>query len=144
MKRYILFQMKQFQNKVARNICNDMKKYDVVSPPSLIQSEIIGYLIENENQDICGKDLEAVFQLRRSTISGVLQTLEKNNLIQKIDTPNDARTKKIILTEEAKKLFLNATKCFEQLEKKVLTGIEEEDLNIFYQVLEQMQHNLEK
>ena len=116
----------------------------VVSPPSLIQSEIIGYLIENENQDICGKDLEAVFQLRRSTISGILQTLEKNNLIQKIDTPNDARMKKIILTEEAKKLFLNAAKYLEQLEKKVLNDIEEDDLNIFYKVLEQMQHNLEK
>lgn len=143
MRRYILFQIKQFQNRVVRNICIDMKKFDITSPPSLIQSEIIGYLIQNETQDIYQKDLEAIFQLRRSTISGVLQTLEKKNLIKRTDIPNDARMKKIILTNEAKDLYKSATRYLEKLEKKVITGIEKDELEIFYKVLDKMQHNLD-
>ncbi len=143
MKHSVLFQIKLLQNLIVRNICSDMKRHNIVSPPSQIQASIIGYLIRNEEKETYQKDLEGVFKLRRSTISGILKTLEKNHLIRRIDSKEDARVKKIILTEEANKLYKGADQYLEQLEKKIIANIKEEDLEIFCNILEKMQQNIE-
>ena len=143
MKYSVLFQIKLLQNLITRNICNDMKKYHIVSIPSQIQASIIGYLIRNEGKDVYQKDLESVFKLRRSTISGILKTLEKNNFVRRIDSKKDARVKKIILTEEAVRLFKGSDQYLEALEKQILANVKEDDLQVFCNVLEQMQQNIE-
>lgn len=143
MKNSVLFQIKLLQNLIVRNICNDMKKHNIVSPPSQIQASIIGYLIKNEDKEVYQKDLEGVFKLRRSTISGILKTLEKNCLIKRMDSKKDARVKQIILSEEAKTLYKGADQYLEQLEKKIIANIKEDDLKVFCEVLEKMQQNID-
>ena len=88
---HVLFAIKNFQNTIARNIFNNVKLANCSSPPSMIQAEIIFYLLQNKNQDVYQKDLENVFKIRRSTISGVLKTLEKKGVIKRLDSSNDAR-----------------------------------------------------
>lgn len=141
MKQRVLFQMKQLQNLIVRNICMVMNQDKPVSL-SLIQSEMIGYIIQSK-QTIYQKDLEKIFKLRRSTISGILKTLERKNLIQKIGSENDARVKKIILTTQAMEFYQRANQHLEQLEQKMLLGISKEELQIFYQVVKKMQQNIE-
>lgn len=143
MKHPLLFQIKLLQNAIVRNICNDMKKRNISAPPSQIQSSIIGYLIRNKGKDVYQKDLEVVFKLRRSTISGVLQTLEKRNLIKRIDSVCDARVKKIILTEEAEEMYRGVDLYLKHLEEKIMANIDEKELLVFCKVLEQMQKNIE-
>ena len=143
MKQSLLFQIKLLQNAIVRNICTDMRKHNISAPPSQIGSSIIGYIIRNEGKDVYQKDLEIVFKLRRSTISGVLQTLEKKNLIKRIDSSSDARVKKIILTEEAVKMYKGADFHLKRLEEKITSNIKEEDLRIFCKVMERMQQNIE-
>lgn len=141
MKQQVLFQMKQLQNLIVRNICMVMNQDKHVSL-SLIQSEMIGYIIQSK-QTIYQKDLEKIFKLRRSTISGILKTLERKNLIQKIGSEDDARVKKIILTTQAIEFYQRANQHLEQLEQKMLMGIPPEELQIFYQVVKKMQQNIE-
>lgn len=143
MKNSVLFQIKLLQNLIVRNICNDMKKHNIVSPPSQIQASIIGYLVRHEGKEIYQKDLEGVFKLRRSTISGILKTLEKNHLIRRIDSKKDARIKRIILTEEAGQLYKGADQYLEHLEQKITADISEEELTIFCNVIEKMQQNID-
>ena len=38
---------------------------------------IIGYLADNRDKDIFQKDIENKFSIRRSTVSGILQLMEK-------------------------------------------------------------------
>lgn len=143
MKQPILFQVRLLQNSIIRNICSDMKEHHITSLPTLIQAEIIGYLINHSKEDIYQKDLESVFKLRRSTISGVLQTLERRGMITRVDSKNDGRVKKIILTEEAKSQHQTANEYLEKLENKITANILKEELQIFYKVVEQMKQNLE-
>lgn len=117
---------------------NKMKK---TSPT---QMQIIEYMLKHDQEDVYQKDLEKVLRLRRATVSGVLQTMEKNNLISRITNQEDTRTKKIILNENTKKLFLENKKKFDEIEEKIIKGISNENLNLFFQVIEEMKKNIER
>ena len=117
---------------------NKMKK---TSPT---QMQIIEYMLKHDQEDVYQKDLEKVLRLRRATVSGVLQTMEKNNLISRITNQEDTRTKKIILNENTKKLFLENKKKFDEIEEKIIKGISNENLNLFFQDIEEMKKNIER
>ena len=80
--------------------------------------QILEYMFKHQDQEIYQKDLEKVLNLRRATVSGVLKTMEKNNLIERIIDSNDTRTKKIVLSNNAQKVFESSKEKIESLEKK--------------------------
>ena len=77
-------------------------------------------------------------------MSVVLQTMEKNHLITRVTDIEDTRAKKIILNEETKNIFLRHLKQFEEIEKVIVDGIPEEELEIFFEVIQKMKNNVEK
>ena len=62
---------------------------------------VIGYLYDNRDHDVYQRDLETQFSIRRSTATGILQLMEKNELILREPVESDARLKKLVLTEKA-------------------------------------------
>ena len=54
-------------------------------------------LIYNLNPETYENDIEKLIESRRSTTSGILNTMEKNNLIKRVDSKKDARKKQIVL-----------------------------------------------
>ena len=58
---------------------------------SEIQGLIIGYLHNNRFKDVFQKDIEERFTMRRSTVTGVLQSMERNGYIIREKVPYDAR-----------------------------------------------------
>lgn len=96
MNRYIGYEIKDINNLLTRRIFLMYKNNNKIITP--IQYKIIDYLLINEKA--YQKDLEKEFNLRRSTISGILKTMEKNNLILK-ETNN--RINEIFLTVDIKK-----------------------------------------
>src|SRR5690606_32706222 len=65
-----------------------------------MQGWVLGYLKGNTERDIFQRDLEKEFNIRRATVSGVLQLMERNGLIVREPVEHDARLKKISLTEK--------------------------------------------
>ena len=45
--------------------------------PTGVQGWIIGYLYENRGKEIFQRDIQAQFSIRRSTVTGILQLMEK-------------------------------------------------------------------
>ncbi len=63
------------------------------------QAYVIDFIsMAGKDKDIFQKDLEKHFDLKRSSISLMLNNMEKNDLIQRVPVAEDARLKKIILT----------------------------------------------
>ena len=105
MENIVLFKIKELDKKIVRTILKENS--DINIPPlTSTQIQILKYMIEHQNEDVYQKDLENVLNLRRATVSGVLQTMEKNNLIKREIYENDVRVKKIILNEKTKSIFL--------------------------------------
>ena len=81
----------------------DKKARHRISP---MQVMIKNYLLKNQNKKVFQQDICDIFNLRRSTVSGILTTMEKNDIIRrKVDT-EDPRKNEVKLT----KIFINNTK----------------------------------
>ena len=146
----ILYQIKSLENMIARKFikddefCKQKLENKKMTKPTSTQMQIMGYILEHIDEVVYQKDLEEVLNLRRATVSGVLQTMEKNNLIKRVTDTIDTRTKKIILNEKAKESFLKGQKKIIELEKVAIEGVTEEELKIFINVIEKMKNNIIK
>ena len=73
----------------------------------------------------------------------LLNNMEKSDLIQRVPVAEDARLKKIILTEKAMILNQNISMAINSVENKLSENITLEEINVFYRVLDKIRNNLE-
>lgn len=144
-KKQVLYEIKSLEKMIVREIINDddIKQKEKLFPTPT-QCQIIEYIICNKKKDVYQKDLEQVLNLRRATVSGVLHTMEKNGLIERITDEKDTRTKKIILNNEIPKKFAKYSKKIKNIENNIIKGISDKDLEVFLKVLSQMKDNIKK
>jgi len=113
-----------------------------VVPPTPTQMVIMDYILEHKDEEVLQRDLECILNLRRATVSGVLQTMEKHGLITRNLSKNDARVKVIKFNEGTKMFFgVNKDKLVE-LERVVTKNISDDELNQFMETLDIMQKNI--
>ena len=143
----IIFQLKNLEKRIFRYFLQDQELTEKVKgmpTPTPTQLQIIGYLIKHRDEDVYQKELEKLFNLKRATVSGVLQTMEKNGLISRVVDHQDTRTKKILLNEKTRELFFIGKQRLDELEKVLFEGFSKEDLCVLQEALKQMQKNMEK
>lgn len=139
----LLYKIKSLEKLITRIIIGNSPECRMIQPTPT-QMQIIAYILDNSNKEIYQKDLEEVLGLRRATVSGVLHTMEKNHLIERSTSLNDARVKKIILNEKAKKIFLNGRQKIKEIESIMIKDITEEELDNFTSVIDKMKDNIDK
>lgn len=141
MEDKLLYNLHLLNKLIAREfICNNKDLF--CGDPSATQMIIMNYILNHQNEDIYQKDLEEALHLRRATVSGVLQTMEKHELIERALCDNDVRCKKIILKEKAKKMFDVKKMEFFKLEEVIKKGLSDEEIEIFCHIIESMQNNI--
>lgn len=143
----VLYQIKSLENIISRNFLrnnNDIECGIHIYKLTSTQVQIIDYVLDHIDEDIYQKDLEKVLRLRRATVSGVLKTMEKNNLIIRTTCKDDTRLKKILLNEKAKEVFLKNIENINKLEDIVTKNIDKNDLNIFLEIVNKMKNNIEE
>ena len=144
----ILFQVKDLEKIILRKLePAEFEKQDLselVQRPTPTQMQILGYIIDNKDREVYQRDLEEKLNLRRATISDVLQRMEKNGLIVRRIDSTDTRTKKIILTEKSREFFLTANNRMSELEKVAIKNISADELEIFSNVINKMIKNMNK
>lgn len=99
--------------------------------------------IYNSEGDIYQKDLEEKFRVGASTTTQILQTLEKNGLIERTPSLKDKRYKSIKLTENGLKMHLLVMESVNDIESRIMENILEEDLNTIKRVFNQIKENCE-
>ncbi len=93
-----------------------------VSP---MQVMITNYLLKTKERQVFQQDICDTFNLRRSTVSGILTTMEKNNIIKRVPNESDPRKKEIKLAKE----FVTNTKQI-PYEFRKMESILEQDFTI--------------
>ena len=127
---------------IGREIANISKKqYGESTTP--LHGLVVRHLYDNRDKDVFQKDLEARFAVRRSTMTSVLQLMEKNGLIVKEEVESDKRLKKLVLTPLAIEKQNKMALCIDELDKKIKNGISEEELDAFFAVAEKISANLD-
>lgn len=95
-----------------------------------------------QSDDIFQKDIEEEYGIRPSTATELLKQMEKNGLIIRKPAAYDNRLKKIVLTDKALIYKDQVVNDLTELEKTLTQGIPEENMKIFFEVIEKMMDNL--
>lgn len=108
------------------------------------QLSVIGFLYfsDQQNKEVYQRDVENFFKLRRSTISSLLNSLEKKGLIQRLTVPHDARLKKLVLTPEGMDAAVEVHQCFQRMSMVIFQGLTQEELDTMKRILNKMEQNL--
>ena len=99
---------------------------------------------QNRERDIFQKDIEQFFSVGRSTVTNILQLMEKKGFVRRESVESDARLKKVILTDKGIEAQETIEKIVDHIEKELSDGIVEEELQLFYKVIDRISENVEK
>ena len=105
------------------------------------QLQILNYLMCHDK--VIQKDLEIETQLKKSSITGSIDSLVEKDLVRREKGDDDKRKNYIVLTQQAiegKKLLEDKLAT---LDGRLVEGIEKNDLETFVDVLEKMIANLQ-
>lgn len=111
---------------------------------TLMHGWIIRYLYEKQEEEIFQKDIEKFFSIGRSTVTNIIQLMEKKGYITRESVSSDARLKRVRLTDkgiESHKMIESLTSILDQ---ELIQGISEAELNTFYTVMNKINGNLKK
>ena len=143
LNRKLGFELHRSSRLVKRYMDNDATKL-YVDKMTGTHGWAIGFFYHNRDRDVFQKDFEQEFNIRRSTASNILSLIERNGLITRESVPYDARLKKIVLTQKALDVQSVVDKAFEKLEETMRKDISEEELLVFFGVIDKINNNLER
>lgn len=141
MKKDLLFEIKELYHIIGKAMFMDMDlKNDY--RPTATQIRFIDFLSNHEGMIVTGKLLEEHFHLSKATVSDVLNTMEKHNIIIRTISKDDTRVKEINLNEKFRKkhdLFIEEVLKMQEIITKNITDFE---LNKFNETIGKMKDNV--
>ncbi len=111
---------------------------------TLMHGWIMGYLYHNQGKAVYQKTIESDFNIRRSTVTTILQLMEKKGYIKRSAVEGDARLKQISLTEQGRATAIKTKAMIDGMESSILEGIAPDKLEIFYEVAQKLMTNMER
>jgi len=110
-----------------------------------VQGRLLRYMVRNgKDGELLQRDIEDVFQMRRSTVTGILQLMEQHGIIRREPVEHDGRLKRLVLTEQARAMDEYITERMKQMEQLLRQGITEDELKGWFAVCEKIRSNLEQ
>ena len=101
------------------------------------QAHVIDFIsMEGDNRDIFQKDLEKIFDIRRSSVSTMISSLEKKGYIRRESIPTDKRINKIVLTEAGIKSHIEVDSDVKKYKENILENFSDEEIELLYDLLE--------
>ena len=143
-ERHIGYEVRTLNQVIGRLVTSYQSKVDEKAGINRMQGWIIGYLYRHSEEAVFQKDLEAEFQMARSTASGILQAMEKKGLITRESIPRDARLKRLVLTEKGMKFQMEIMENFDRIQKVLKSDIPKEKLECFLEVLDMIRENAQR
>ena len=139
MDREIGFYLKKIFQTMDKSLNKELETIDLTS----MQAHVLIYLYKNKNNIINQRDIERKFELNNPTVNGILNRLENKGFIRRVVSHIDARNKEISLTDKSVLLINDMKKSAKKMESKMTSGIQKEELDVFYKVIKKMFDNVQ-
>ena len=92
-------QLRRVDNLIFRRL-NQFSRANGVEQTTPMHGWIIEYLYRHRDEPVFQRDIEREFSITRSTVTNILQLMERKGYIQRLSVPQDARLKQLVLTKE--------------------------------------------
>lgn len=140
-RRYMGRELRVLDNLIKRFIDNQMNRTQIKRITGS-NGWIIAYLRDHSGQPVYQKDLEAEFNITRSTASKVVNLMVEKGLIIRESVSEDARLKRLTLTPKAIALGKEMECNRDFVEAQIAKGFTEEELEQFYSYIERIKKNV--
>ena len=140
-KRYMGIEIRALDNQIKRLIDSKIQK-SAFCRLTGSNGWIIDYIRKKSPKPVYQKDLEAEFNITRSTASKVLNLMEEKGFIVRESVPEDARLKKLVLTPEAIEISKGMEADRDAIERQITKGFSEKELQQFYSYIERIRKNV--
>lgn len=130
--------IKVASNEISRGINTFACKYGLTGT----QVQIIYYLSSRTKENIFQKDIETEFNIRRSTATNILKTMEKNDLIIRRNVDSDSRLKRIVLSDKSKDMQDAIENFMDENDQKILSTLGTLERHSFVHALKKIPQKL--
>ncbi|MBD7911613.1 MULTISPECIES: MarR family winged helix-turn-helix transcriptional regulator [Clostridium] len=121
--------------RIHRRIEKETAQYGITS----VQGRIMGFIYnKSKEKDIFQKDIEEELDIRRSSVTSVLQLMEKNGFIERVSVSKDARLKKIILTQKGVDIHMNVFAFIIQIEKSLRDELSDDEQKTLIKLIDRL------
>lgn len=136
------YEVKKLDNLFSRRI-NSFTEHSDLKDVTRMHAWIIGFLYRNRNRDIFQRDVEAEFQVARSTATNVLQLMVRKGYIIKEPVDYDDRLKKLILTDKGMQVEALIQRNIGEIEARLSSSITAEEKAEFLRIIRKLKASLE-
>ena len=104
---------------------------------------VLGYIVRTtrSGQAVYQRDLEQFFRVQRSSITTMLQGIERAGFITRTAVEQDARLKSLAATEKGLACYDQLENCIGAFEARLQQDVTEEELASLERVLDKLLHN---
>ncbi len=127
-------------SKEIKGIIDSKLKNNVTS----VQMSILCFLDSRGSSLVYQKDIENLFHVRRSTITEIINVMEKNDLLRRVFDPCDKRKRVIVLTETGFGYVNEFKDVIRDVESNIYDGITDSEKEMLIFVFEKMSKNIKK
>ena len=106
---------------------------------TLMHGWVMRYLYENRDRVICQKDIEHTFDIRRSTVTNIIQLMEKKGYVERSRSEEDRRGVLVSLSEKGEKAYFHHRMFHEKMVMEVLDGMDKEETEVLTRALTKLQ-----
>lgn len=110
------------------------------------QMRVLGFIKVNSANDkkVFQKDIEHEFKIKGSSVTSVLNNLEKNGYILRKSVESDRRLKQIVLTEKAENVCKMHWKAVQKYESAIERGLTSDEIENLQKTLQKIEENIKK
>ena len=95
-----------------------------------------------KNKGISQKDIAEYCGKDKTSVTKIIDTLEKKNLLVRVPDQLDQRIKRVVLSNKGKEMMENSMVVMEQTRNEVRMGISDKEIDLFKIVLSKIYNNL--
>lgn len=107
------------------------------------QAVVLYYIMSQPaDKDVFPKDLETYLDLKKPSVTSLMNYLEQNGYIKRVDVPYDGRCRKLVLTAKSLEMQEDIMEKMSSCRNFIFRDISDEDLEVFDKVLKKISDNL--
>lgn len=130
------------QDKMNKMMGRHYDSFFAGSPLTSTQATTLSYIALNSaRRDVFQKDLEEFLAIRGSSVSSMIDHLEKDGYLYRESASYDKRYKRLVLTEKGREIQADLTARRERFVKSVFAGMSEEELQAFETIILKITNN---
>ena len=119
-------QLRRVNNLIFRKI-GQIARTNGVEAVTPMHGWIMEYLYRNSETPVFQRDIEREFSITRSTVTNILQLMERKGYITRQSVEQDARLKQLVLTEKGRQFHEDTMRAFHQTDEYVAGLLTEEE-----------------